>query len=108
MWICRCFFLGIELQLITDVELSVFAAEDLYELKNIDQEIPVPAEWQYDLISSVLQLGRWILMVPEERKNDGEDGTQQASNYLPSSPQGAQAVSPQQAAQAAATYGSPE
>jgi hypothetical protein len=71
----RLYLLGVETLPIEDVEVAMLSTLNPNHLPNLDDEIPLPDELILDLMTQILNLGRMILMIPEERKNDGSDDT---------------------------------
>lgn len=69
----RIYFVGLECINIEDVEVAIKASLDPSLVCNIDDEIPLPDELIQDLMMQVLQLGRFVLLMPSEVTNDGED-----------------------------------
>jgi hypothetical protein len=69
----RIYFVGLECINIEDVEIAIKASLDPSLVCNIDDEIPLPDELIQDLMMQVLQLGRFVLLMPSEVTNDGED-----------------------------------
>lgn len=69
----RIYFVGLECINIEDVEIAIKASLDPSLVCNIDDEIPLPDELLQDLMMQVLQLGRFVLLMPSEVTNDGED-----------------------------------
>ena len=67
------YFLGIEKVPVKAVEIGIFATLDpLTEIK-LDEPFDFPDELLIILKRQVLDLGRFVLQVPEERQNDGEN-----------------------------------
>jgi hypothetical protein len=69
----RIYLLGVECIPIKDIEIAVKATLDPKTLCNLDEEIPLPAELIQELMMQVLQLGRFVMMMPKESINDGTD-----------------------------------
>lgn len=69
----RIYLLGLECVPIKDVEIAVKATLDPKTLCSLDEDIPLPDELIQDLMMQVLQLGRFVMMMPQESTNDGED-----------------------------------
>ena len=96
----RLYLLGVECVPVTSVEIAVKSSLDPKKLCNIDEEIPVPDEMIQDLVMQVLQLGRFIMLMPKEVTNEGEDeaelNTQMYANRAINPPQ-AQPMQQQQA-----------
>jgi hypothetical protein len=72
----RLYLLGIECAPVKDVEIAVRSSLDPKKLCNIDEEIPIPDEMIQDLMMQVLQLGKFIMLMPKENSNEGEDEAQ--------------------------------
>jgi hypothetical protein len=72
----RIYLLGLECINIEDVEIALKANLDPSLICNIDDNIPLPDELIQDLMLQVLQLGRFVLLMPSETTNDGEDSGQ--------------------------------
>lgn len=72
----RIYLLGLECVKIDDVEIAVKSSLDPTTTCNIDDHISLPDEMIADLISQVLQLGRYVMMMPEENTNDGSDDSE--------------------------------
>ena len=64
---------GIEEVDVTDVEIGLFTALDPKDITDLDAEIPLPDELVHDLIKEVLNLGRFLSLVPEDRGNTGDE-----------------------------------
>lgn len=69
----RVYLLGLECIDVDSVEIAIKSTLDPAKICNLDDEIPLPDERISDLITEVLQLGRFVVMMPEERVNIGED-----------------------------------
>ncbi len=79
----RIYFLGLECIDVSDVEIGIVCSQDPSQVCNLDEEIPLP-EWLIEeLITRVLNLGRFILISPQERVNDGSDLTRRSVNQVP-------------------------
>jgi hypothetical protein len=72
----RLYLLGVECVPVKTVEIAVKSSLDPKKLCNIDEEIPLPDEMVQELVMQVLQLGKFIMMMPKENVNDGADETQ--------------------------------
>jgi len=87
----RLYLLGIECAPVKDVEIAVRSSLDPKKLCNIDEEIPIPDEMIQDLMMQVLQLGKFIMLMPKENSNEGEDeaelNTQMYANRAVNLPQ---------------------
>jgi len=72
----RIYLLGLECVPVKDVEIAVKATLDPKTLCNLDEDIPLPEEMIQELMMQVLQLGRFVMMMPQESINDGQDGSE--------------------------------
>ena len=72
----RIYLLGLECVPVKDIEIAVKATLDPKTLCNLDDDIPLPDEMIQELMMQVLQLGRFVMMMPQESINDGEDGAE--------------------------------
>jgi hypothetical protein len=89
----RLYLLGIECVDVTDVEIGILSTMNPSDLCNLDDELPLSDELIYTLISEVLKLGRFVMMVPEERVNEGSDS---GEGIVPKTPVAAPNVAPQE------------
>ena len=69
----RIYLLGVECVPVESIEISIKASLDPRYICDLDEQIPLPDEMIFDLTNQVLQLGRFIMMMPSERVNTGED-----------------------------------
>ena len=87
----RLYLLGVECIPVTSVEIAVKSSLDPKKLCNIDEDIPLPDEMIQDLVMQVLQFGRFIMLMPKEVTNEGEDeaelNTQMYANRAINPPQ---------------------
>ena len=72
----RIYLLGVECINIEDVQIAVKASLDPSLVCNIDDEVPIPDELIQELMMQVLQLGRFVMLMPTENVNDGEDSNE--------------------------------
>jgi hypothetical protein len=72
----RIYLLGLECIKIEDVEIAIKSSLDPSAVCNIDDNISLPDELIGDLTTQVLQLGRFIMMMPSESLNDGQDNSE--------------------------------
>jgi hypothetical protein len=72
----RLYLLGIECAPVKDVEIAIRSSLDPKKLCNIDEDIPLPDEMIQDLMMQVLQLGRFIMLMPKENVNEGTDNAE--------------------------------
>ena len=69
------YLLGIECVDIEDVELGIFSTFDPVTDIDLDARFDFPQELMIILKRQVLDMGRFVLLMPEERINDGADKT---------------------------------
>lgn len=69
----RLYFLGTECITVKDVEIQLLTAINPLEEVNIDDDIPLSAELISVLRYEVVALARYSYMIPNERKNLGDD-----------------------------------
>ncbi len=67
----RLYLLGIECTPVKTLEIAVKSSLDPKKLCDIDEEIPLPDEMIQDLVMQVLQLGRFIMLMPKEVTEQG-------------------------------------
>ena len=72
----RIYLLGTECITVEDIEIAVKSSLDPTTVCNIDDNISLPDEAISDLINQVLQLGRFVMMMPSETLNDGQDDSE--------------------------------
>lgn len=72
----RIYLLGVECIPVKDVEIAIKSSLDPSAVCNIDDNISLPDELIGDLVTQVLQLGRFIMMMPSENVNDGQDDSE--------------------------------
>jgi hypothetical protein len=72
----RIYLLGTECIKVNDIEIAVKASLDPRATCDIDEDIPLPDEMIADLMMQVLQLGRFVMMMPSETLNDGQDDSE--------------------------------
>lgn len=70
----RIYLLGLECVDVIDLEIAIKATLDPKQVCSLDDEILLPDEMIQDLMMQVLQLGRFVMLMPKENINDGEDG----------------------------------
>jgi hypothetical protein len=73
------YFLGIECVDVLTVEIGIYSTFDPLTVIDLDAEFEFPEELLLILKRQVLDLGRFALKIPEDRKNDGEDTTDVSS-----------------------------
>jgi hypothetical protein len=69
----RVYLLGTECIKVEDVEIAIKSSLNPSLVCDIDDNIPLPDEMIPDLMMQVLQLGRFVMMMPSENLNDGQD-----------------------------------
>lgn len=67
----RLYFLGLEMATISAVELGLHMALDPITSIDIDGEFDFPEEMIAQIKRRILDMGRFVLMIPQERTNDG-------------------------------------
>jgi hypothetical protein len=72
----RIYLLGLECIEVEDVEIALKASLDPKKVCNLDDNIPLPDELVQELMMQVLQLGRFVMLMPSENVNDGQDGNE--------------------------------
>ena len=87
----RLYLLGVECVPVKSIEIAVKSSLDPKTLCSIDDDIPLPDEMVQDLVMQVLQLGKFIMLMPKEVTNEGEDeselNTQMYANRAVNPPQ---------------------
>lgn len=73
----RIYLLGVDCIKVSDVEIAVLASLDPASVCDLDDKIPLPDERINELTMAVLQLGRFVMMMPKEMVNEGSDLTSQ-------------------------------
>lgn len=69
----RLYLLGLECVDVVDLEIALKTTLNPKEVCSLDDELPIPDELVQPLIMEVLELGRFGMMIPEERVNIGDD-----------------------------------
>ncbi|MGB0975821.1 MAG: hypothetical protein ACPGSG_02495 [Prolixibacteraceae bacterium] len=69
----RVYLLGLECVPVEDVEIAIKTTLNPGDVCDLDANIPLPDELIQDLVMQVLQLGKYIMMMPKENTNEGED-----------------------------------
>lgn len=75
------YFLGLEKINVSSLEFGLYTALDPIQTIDIDQPFDFPDELLDTLKRQVIDLGRFSLLMPSERKNDGDD--EQQINKIP-------------------------
>ena len=71
----RIYLLGVECVDIDNVEVGLFLTIPPVTKINLDEVFDFPEELIFILKKQVLDMGRFALMMPQERVNDGDDNT---------------------------------
>lgn len=72
----RLYLLGTECINVETVAIALKASLDPTSICNIDDQISLPDELIQELMMQVLQLGRFIMLMPNEATNDGQDDSE--------------------------------
>lgn len=78
----RIYLLGLECVNVSDLEIAIKSSLNPKEVCNIDDNISLPDELIQELMMQVLQLGRFVMMMPKENVNDGSDSTEISNPYM--------------------------
>jgi hypothetical protein len=79
----RVYFLGLECIDVPDVELGLVCSQSSSQVCDLDDAIPLPDWLIEDLLVRLTNLGRFILIAPQERVNEGSDLTRRSINQVP-------------------------
>ncbi len=90
----RIYLIGTDCIELKDVEIALITTLDPKTICNLDEEIPLPNERIEEVMKNVLEIGRFVMMMPKERTNDGSQ--EEASNIQAPSPQTVQTDQNQQ------------
>jgi hypothetical protein len=91
----RVYLLGVECIVLKDVEIGILSALDPRDICSYDDEVPLAPDLIEVLQKSLLALGRFVMLVPDERVNDGSDSSKSTTAGAPVS-NAPQNVEPQQ------------
>ena len=69
----RLYLVGVECIDVSDVEIAIMSTLDLKSLAGLDDPFPLPDRYISQLMQEVLQLGRFVMLIPEELTNEGAD-----------------------------------
>ncbi len=69
----RLYFLGLDCVNLKDVEICIKQKMNPANTCDIDEQMPIAAELLQRLQAEVLQIGRFMINMPEERINEGSD-----------------------------------
>lgn len=84
--VSRLYLLGIECIEVRCLEAALKCSIDPTKICDLDDEIPIPDERIEELMTGVLQLGRFVMMIPDENINQGSDNSQPAGSTPPEAP----------------------
>jgi hypothetical protein len=82
--VSRLYLLGIECVEVDCVDIAIRCSLNPSNVCDLDDEIPLPDERIKELMDEILMLGRFVMMMPEERVNQGSDQT--SPNSVPQTP----------------------
>jgi len=91
----RIYLVGTECINVTDVEIAIRCTLDPSSVCDLDAQIPLPDERIEELMKAVLDLGRFVMMMPEERVNQGSDESSPESPPPPQVPEPIQIQEPE-------------
>ena len=77
----RIYLLGLECIDVLDLEIAIKASIDPENICSLDEIIPLPDERIQELTNEVLKLGKFIMMMPNEMVNDGDDSNKITNQY---------------------------
>lgn len=77
------YLLGIECVEIKNIEVGIYATLDPVTEIDLDAPFDFPEELMIILKRQVLDLGRWALLMPNERLNDGNDDVNNQQKSIP-------------------------
>lgn len=80
----RLYLLGIECYDVDCLDIAIRCSLDPTSVCDLDDDIPIPDERIKELMDEILALGRFVMMIPEERINQGTD---EAATNVPQPPQ---------------------
>jgi len=81
----RLYLLGVECIDLKDVEVSLKTTLDPTDVCDLDEEVPIGEDRLHQVIIDILSLGRFAMMIPEERINDGADLSNEPKVPVPQS-----------------------
>ena len=79
----RIYFLGLECVDVQDVEIGIVCNASSTSNCSLDDEISLPEYLIEDLITRTLNLGRFLLVAPQENVNEGSDLTNRFQQNTP-------------------------
>ncbi|MHA2170202.1 MAG: hypothetical protein ACXAB7_09950 [Candidatus Kariarchaeaceae archaeon] len=82
----RLYLLGTDCIKVSDVEIGLNLSLNPTDICSLDEQVPVPDERIEELMKTVLELGRWVTLMPEERINQGADDTTPQAPPAPATP----------------------
>lgn len=82
----RLYLLGTDCIILKDVELGLKTSLSPTDICSLDEQVPIPDERIEELMKTVLELGRWVTLMPEERINQGADESDPNASPAPPAP----------------------
>ena len=79
----RLYFHGTECINLKEVVLGIYCGVNPKNICALDDEIPLKVRYHETLIREVISLGQFMLLLPEDRINEGRDTSQPSANQLP-------------------------
>ncbi len=79
----RLYLMGLECIDVSDVEIGILSALNPADICNLDEEVPIAEHLVQQVMLEVLQIGRFMMLIPKDRINDGEDQTQAPQIQVP-------------------------
>jgi hypothetical protein len=91
----RIYLVGTDCIVVRDVEIAIRCSLDPSSVCDLDAQIPLPDERIEELMKAVLDIGRFVMLMPEERINQGSDETSMQQPDPPEVPQPLQIQEPE-------------
>jgi len=85
----RVYLLGLECIVVTDIKIALLEALDPRQTCSLDDEIPLSPDLVIELQRQLLQIGRFVMLVPDERVNDGSATAKASTAGVPEAVQAA-------------------
>lgn len=79
----RLYFLGLECVEVESIEIGIICNADSNAACSLDDDVPLPEHLIEELITRVLNLGRFLLIAPQENVNEGSDLTNRFQQNTP-------------------------
>lgn len=70
------YLIGIECVSVSEVEMGLFSTFDPFSSCNIDENMPLDPALYADVYRNVLEMGRFVQLIPQHAVNDASDSTQ--------------------------------